>query len=240
MSTCNDQSVTEIVDLLSRPTYGMSQVDRLLALKPGTARRWIDGYERGGKFYQPVIRADRTENDVATWGEFVETRLLAEYRNAGVNMLRLRPAIVRLREQFGTEYPLAHARPFVDGLDLVLAVQDEVALDRKLLLVVQLKDGQVRLSGEAATFKRSVEYSNVVDGIADRVRPQDGNRDVFVDPLRQFGEPVVRSVPTEVIAEQVRAGDRLESIAENFELTLQQVESAVRFELWRAAPEHAA
>jgi hypothetical protein len=43
-------------------------------------------------------------------------------------MHRLRPALVRLREEFG-EYPLAHARPFLDveGRKLVRHVQREVA-----------------------------------------------------------------------------------------------------------------
>jgi hypothetical protein len=36
--------------------------------------------------------------------------LLAEFRTRGASMHRLRPAVVRLRE----EYPLAHARPFLD------------------------------------------------------------------------------------------------------------------------------
>jgi uncharacterized protein (DUF433 family) len=56
---------------------------------------------------------------------------------------------------------------------------------------------------------------------------------VIMDPLRQFGQPVVRSVPTEVIAEQVRAGDRLKMIAELYDLSLEEVEAAVRYELIR-------
>jgi hypothetical protein len=101
------------VALLDRRVYGLSDVDWLLALPPGTARRWIDGYDRGGMHYPPVVRAERTRDEEVTWGEFVETRLLAEFRARGASMHRLRPAVVRLREEFG-RYPLAHARPFLD------------------------------------------------------------------------------------------------------------------------------
>ena len=94
--------VSDHANLLDRPVYGTSQVDRLLSLTPGTARRWIDGYVRGGRFYEPVIRPERTGEDVVTWGEFVETRLLAEYRGKNVPMIRMRPAIMRLRELLGT------------------------------------------------------------------------------------------------------------------------------------------
>src|SRR5689334_19770081 len=73
----------DVVDLLARPTYGFGQIDRILGLKSGTAQRWIDGYDRGGRHYEPVIRTETTGDTSATWGEFVETRLLAEYRGLG-------------------------------------------------------------------------------------------------------------------------------------------------------------
>jgi uncharacterized protein (DUF433 family) len=61
--------------------------------------------------------------------------------------------------------------------------------------------------------------------------------DIVIDPLRQFGEPIVRDrgVRTEIIAEQVRAGEPLNVIADFYELPVSQVESAVRYELIRAA-----
>jgi len=46
---------------------------------------------------------------------------------------------------------------------------------------------------------------------------------------------VVRSVPTEVIAEQLRAGDSLTTIAEAYDLRPDQVEAAIRYELLRVA-----
>jgi len=71
-------------ELLDRRVDGMGQVDRLLGLCAGTARRWIDGYTRAGVSYDPVVRQQPTGVDVVTWGEFIEVRLLSEYRDAGV------------------------------------------------------------------------------------------------------------------------------------------------------------
>ena len=56
-------------------------------------------------------------------------------------------------------------------------------------------------------------------------------------PLRQFGEPVVRSVRTEIIAEQIRAGESIDAIVDIYELDRKQVEAAVRHELIRRSPE---
>lgn len=226
-------TMTEPVDLLARPVYGMSQVDRILALPAGTARRWVDGYMRGGKSYAPVVRLEMTGEDHVTWGEFAETRLLAEFRGAGVPLARMRPAVVRLRELGGKDYPLAHAAPWLEaaGRELVLRVQEQVGLETQLLLVV-IRNSQLVLSSRAERFRASVDFE---DGVARRIRPVANLASVFLDPLRQFGEPVVRSVRTEVIAEQVRAGDHPSMIAELYELSEDEVLQAVRYELGRGS-----
>lgn len=219
-------------ELLDRPIYGIGQVDRLLALTSGTARRWIEGYTRAQRSYPPVVRIEPTGEEIVTWGEFVETRLLAEYRDAGVPIVRMRPAVEKLRERFATRYPLAHARPFLDvaGRELVLRAQEDVNLEPALRLVV-VRNSQVILTAPAERFSSSVDYGE--KDVVQRLRPVPEIRQVVMDPLRQFGEPVVRSVPTEVIAEQVRAGDRLQMIAELYDLSLDDVEAAVRYELVR-------
>ena len=159
---CEDGRMANVIDLLSRPVYGLAQVDALLSLRSGTARRWIDGYTRAGRSYPPVVREASTGDEAVTWGEFVETRLLAQYRDAGVPMIRMRPAIDLLREQMQTRYPLASARTWldVDGRELVWKVQDQVGLDRPLALVV-VRTGQAVLdwSPPAEAFRRSIEWT---------------------------------------------------------------------------------
>lgn len=180
------------------------------------------------------MRPEPTGSDLVTWGEFVETRLLSEYREAGAPVIRMRPAIEELRSRLGTLYPLATARPFVSGRELVQEVQREVGLDRELHIVV-IRSGQVELTPAARRFVQSVEFGrNDSEEVVERVHPLPDLRLVVMDPLRQFGEPVVRSVPTEVIAEQVRAGDPIEMIARLYELDQREVEAAVRYELLRA------
>jgi uncharacterized protein (DUF433 family) len=223
----NDQ----VHDLLDRVVYGTNQVDHLLALKTGTARRWIDGYKRSGKVYPPIVRVEATGEELVTWGEFVETRLLAEYRDAGVPIVHMRRAVEKLREEFNTRYPLAHARPFLDveGKELVRRIQDETQLEHRLHLVV-VRNNQVMLSPEAARFVQAVEYDQEIVG---RLHPTQA-RHVVIDPLRHFGDPAVRNVPTEVIAELIRAGDSMEMVANLYDLQIDEVEDAVRYELIRA------
>jgi uncharacterized protein (DUF433 family) len=234
-----------VVSLLDRPTYGFGQVDSILGLKSGTAERWIEGYERRGKHYPPVIRESSTGNEIATWGEFVETRMLAEYRTTGVPILRMRPAIEALRERLETRYPLASARMWLgtDGRDLVLQVQEQVHLEGELAIVLlrtkhEMIPGAltpIRWSDRAKSFRDSLEWTDVSEGVQvpELVRPRSGNDGVVIDPLRGFGDPVIRgrNVPTSVVAELVRAGDTPEMVAELYELTPEEVTSAIRYEL---------
>ncbi len=222
----------EPIDLLARPVYGMAQVDWNLRLPPGTARRWIDGYTRGGKKYPPIVRLQSTGDEIVTWGEFTETRHLSEYRRDGISMAKMRPAVERLRDLFNTQYPLAAARPWLQeqGRELVLSMQEEVGLEKHLLLVV-VRNNQLALSLQTRQFIDSVDFGR--SQYVERMHPLPELDQVWFDPRRQFGEPVVRSVPTSIIAEQARAGDHLDTIADLYELTGEEVWQAIRYELLR-------
>lgn len=231
--------MSQPIDLLTRPVYGMAQVDWILRLRSGTARRWIDGYERRGKLYPPIVRLKSTSDEIVTWGEFTEARLLSEFRDAGIPIQRMRPAVEGLREQFDQLYPLAYARPFLEerGRELVLRVQEKVGLEKPLRLIV-VRSGQLALTAEADQFARSVDFGD--EGFVRRMNPVPDLQHVWFDPLRQFGEPVVRSVPTAVIAEQARAGDRPALIASLYDLSDEEVWQAIRYELLRSETKLAA
>lgn len=96
----------------------MLEAAGLLGLRSERARAWLDGYERAGVRYPPVIRRDPTGSDVVTWGEFVELGYLREYRRSGVPLQRLRPVIDELRREFDTPYPLATPSTFCEPLTL--------------------------------------------------------------------------------------------------------------------------
>lgn len=215
--------------LLDRAIYSYSDVDRLVGVRPGTALRWLEGYSRKGQFYAPVLRAKPTGDDVVTWGEMVEARLLSEFRDRSVPLYRMRPAIEELRREFGP-YPLAHARPFLDveGRELVRRVQDSVGLERGLQLVV-IRSGQLMLTDQAERFRGAVEYDQ--QGAANLLRPQPATPDVVMDPQRAFGQPAIRNVRTDTLAEEYRAGSSRDQLADLYDLTTDQVDEAIRYEL---------
>lgn len=217
-----------VISLLDRAIYSYGDVDRLVGVSPGTARRWLEGYARGGRFYEPVLRPESTGDDSVTWGEMVEARLLAEYRARDVPTQRLREAVVRLRKEFGP-YPLARARPFLDveGRELVRAVQDEVGLGEPLRFVV-VRNDQLILTPWTQKFQKSLTYE---DNIASRISPNELTPAVVMDPQHTFGQPAIRNVRTESLAEDFRAGTSPSEIARLYDLSRAQVTEALRFEM---------
>ena len=215
----------DVIALLDRDVYGMGQVDRLLGLSRGTAYRWIDGYERRGRRYEPLVRVATSGSETVTWGEFVEVRLISEYRRQGVSVFRMRPAIMALRDEFSTDYPLAAAQPFVsaEGRELVLRVQQETNLRPSLRFVV--RSGQTVLpSLEVYRFQQAADYD---DDMVRRFRIADN---VVIDPEYASGEPTItgRRLRVATVAESIAAGEQRETVAEMWDITPQAVDDAVR------------
>ncbi|MCY3787137.1 MAG: DUF433 domain-containing protein [bacterium] len=219
--------MSNTIPLLDREIYRFSQVDRILELSRGTAKRWINGHERLGTHYEPVVRQDHTGSQVVTWGEFVETRLISEYRSAGVNIFRMRPAIEALRRRFGMQHPLATARPFIDveGCELVRRVQDETNLDRSLWFVI--RSGQMILPSMALQrFQKVAEYD--AEGTVIRLNLAEN---VVLDPEYASGEPTIRGRRLRVfdIVEAAAAGESDASIKQMWNLTDEQYSDAVLY-----------
>lgn len=216
--------------MLDRPVYGTVEAAGYLGLRPDRVRAWLDGYDRAGTVYPPVVRPTPTGSDIVTWGEFVELGYLREYRRKGVPLQKLRPVIEALRHEYATPYPLATARPFVMGKELVLELQEQHELPAAIAIVV--RSGQtVALTAEARRFFHKVEFDATgTDGVARRLRPAGPASPVVIDPLVRFGRPSVAGVATERLWELHDAGESVAEIADGYGLPAESVRAAVAYE----------
>ncbi len=227
----------DVVSLLDRPVYTFVEVDRLLGLNRGTARRWIDGYQRGSRSYPPIVREQRTADPWVTWGEFTETRLLSEYRDIDdVRIKKLRIVVDELRRETGQRYPLAYAQPFLvaEGREILMRAQRAAGLGDDLLVVV--RTGQLALSSRTERFRQAATFAadpGAVRGphIAVRFRIDSRYPDIAVDPAQRSGRPTIagHSVLVTTLADMVLAGDSVDDVAEWYDLDVDQVRQAVDF-----------
>jgi uncharacterized protein (DUF433 family) len=215
------------VTVLDRPVYGLGEAASLLGLRTDRVRRWLDGYESKGTLYEPVIRPAATHNEAVTWGEFVELGYLREYRKAGVSLQHLRPVVQSLRERFGTPYPLAHHRPYIDGKQLVLEIQQKHDIPPSIAMVITTGQ-EIMLAGPAERYFRKIDFAGT--DFAVRLHPAGDTSPVVIDPAMNFGHPVVRGVSTVRLWELKDAGEPVDHIAGNYELDPHVVEAAIAYE----------
>lgn len=221
--------MTRAVSILERPVYGVTEAAGLLGLRADRTRAWLDGYERRGVRYPPVVRSEATGDDIVTWGEFVELGYLREYRRKGIPLQQLRPVIDDLRHEFDTPYPLATAKPFLYGRELVLELQRRNGLPPALAIVI--RSGQtIALASETERFLQKVEFHPPRDGDACRLMPAGRASPVVIDPLVRFGRPTVNGVATERLWELYDAGEQIEEIAAGYDLAEELVRAAVAYE----------
>lgn len=217
------------VSVLDREMYSLKSAAELLRVPQSTLAYWLEGGERRGRMYRPVLRQEsRGRAAGVTWGEFVEAALLREYRQHKVPMGDLRTFIDRLRVDFGVPYPLADRRPLVSGKTLVLKAQNETGLDPELCLVSDVR-GQTMLLPPADAFLQRVDWGK--DDLAAAWRPHnDTDSPVRCVPDLRGGSPSIRGISTVVLWEHVDTGEDPEEVAQDFDLTLQDVKWALAYE----------
>jgi uncharacterized protein (DUF433 family) len=226
-----------VLSMLDRPIYQYSEVDRILGVASGTARRWINGYARAGHLYEPILRREHTETEWVTWGEFVEARILAEYRDNKIPTIRLRAAVEDLREIFDLPYPLASLRPYLEYKTNEFVVERSPtapADDDAEHAMMRLRDRQL-LIGDRRSWDVIHRATLAVDETGERVvaelEPDREFSGIVVNPGRHGGEPTFagRRVSIAVIAGMAAAGERHEDLAASYGLSLADIDSAIRF-----------
>lgn len=224
------------VTVLEREMFSEAEAARLLRVAQGTLHYWLEGGDRRGRSYNPILRVEPSGRRVVTWGEFVEASLLRQYRKEHrVPMPELRTVIEMLREQYGTPYPLATVKPFVGpGPRLLLETQEEAGLAGEFWLVA-LAYGQPVLTAPSESFVTSVEWAEDV-AVAWRPHAEPGSP-VRMRPDVRFGLPAVGGIKTEVIWEHLETDESFDEVAEEFDLEVDEVRWAHAYETaLRAVP----
>ena len=217
------------MSVLDREMFSEAEAARLLRVAQSTLNYWLEGGVRRGRTYKPVIRVEpRGDRSAVTWAEFIGAGLLREYRRTHlVPMAELRAFIDLLRDRYGVPYPLAHHRPFIADRKLLLEAQDTVGLNAEFCLVA-VASGQLILTPPSQSFVERVTWT---DDVAAGWRPHDDpHSPVRMTPDVRFGRPAVHGVSTEVLWEHAEAGEDVEEMAEDFDLSSSDVRWALAYE----------
>jgi uncharacterized protein (DUF433 family) len=219
------------------PAYPFSEAAHYLGLPKSTLRAWCLGqhYRLKGKtrWFEPVIALDGEPSEGLSFLNLIEAHVLAAIRRIhGIPLPKVRRALEFVSRKLGVERPLAHADFQTNGIDLFV---DELGR-----LVNVSADGQLEMTSMLKAHLRRIERD--AKGVPIKLFPFIGSSKGFnapapveVDPWIAFGRPVLkgRAVPTAVLADRFKAGDRLAELAADYGVPPDLIEEAIRCEFDR-------
>lgn len=210
------------------PTYTLAEAGRYARVSPKTLATWLA--PRG------LIQPAGPRSGLSFWN-LVEVWILSAIRKEhGVSMQRTRKAVDYVERELGIERPLIRAEFKTNGLDLFV---DHLGATLK----VSDRSGQLSLRQLVSRHLTRVGYDH---GRAASIHPfvrsfdsptQEQPCAVLIDPRYGFGRPVIdgTGIRTEIVASRYKAGESIAALADDYSISIEKVEEAIRAELLEAA-----
>ncbi len=178
------------------------------------------------------MRPGDAEGLPVTFIALAEAHVLEALREAGVRPHRIRPALDKLKEQFGREYVLAAKELATDGVD-VLWDFSRTAAGRELIAG---DTGQGVIREIVQDYMSYIAWDDEGYPLELDLRHWLPSK-VTVDVRRSFGQPIFAGTGARVadVAGMMKAGESAETVAEEFGVSVGDVRTAARILLGRAA-----
>ncbi len=230
---------SEQVDRLRRtPAYPFIEAAHYLNMPVSTLRSWCIGqdYKVNGKArrFRPLIELDGHKSEGLSFLNLVEAHVLAAIRRKhDIPLPKVREALAFMQAKMKTPRPLVERSFQTDGVNLFV---DELSS-----LVNVTHEGQIEMKDLLLAHLHRIERDPA--GLLIRLFPftrtgiQAPEAPVQIDPTIAFGRPSLRgrAVPTAVLADRFKAGEPMTDLANDFSVTVEVIEDAIRCELDRAA-----
>lgn len=202
------------------PAYTVVDAARYAATRPSTITRWHHGTGRR----EPALPG-KSKGEALSYLQLVEVAFVATFRSVGVTLQRIRNAREFLRDKLGSEYPFATYQFYTEGKHVLVKLARELPEVQSFMKADER--GQIAWNNLLGDRFAQFEYEG---GFTVRWRPTGSQSPVAIDPRIAFGAPSVRGVPTWELRGRLHAGEGIDDIADDFNLSPLEVRKALEFE----------
>jgi uncharacterized protein (DUF433 family) len=176
----------------------------------------------------------RPEQNAVALGflDLLEVRFVAAFISAGVSWKTMRAAHELAATELGTNHPFCTNRFVTDGRRILLR-HAEACGDSAFTDIISRQQEFAKI---IAPFVKELEFDQ--QEVVRRWWPLGKERDVVLDPERNFGQPTasVSGVPTGILTRSLKAnGQSIDMVARWFEVSPQEINDALEFEQSLAA-----
>jgi uncharacterized protein (DUF433 family) len=226
------EAMTRTHDPRNEPAYAITEAARYLRLSPATLRSWFLGRPyptaRGLSQFAPVLKPARREPPTLSFSNLIEAHVLRSLRTEhGVPLAAVRQALDYAERQLKIDDLLLREE--------LRASAGELFLDRYGEIVNLSASGQLAMRKVFKAHLNRVEWGSRHSAV--RLYPfivaeAVSARPIVIDPQISFGRPVVADgwISTRSILDRIDAGESVDDVARDYELTRESVEEAVVFE----------
>lgn len=220
-------------DLRNRPAYGPAEAARYLKLPVATLRTWLLGreYPKGDAkaTFHPLIEPANVKPLQLSFYNLIEAHVLRALRTEhGVAIGELRKAIAYAERKLDIDRLLLSPELRTHG--------GQVFLDRYAELINLSMSGQLAMRKLLEDHLQRVEWD--AQRFPVRLYPYAGTmlagagKPIAIDPNVAFGRPVVMraGVSTAAIADRIDAGESVDALAEDYDLSRDEIEQAVLYQ----------
>jgi uncharacterized protein (DUF433 family) len=218
------------VDLRDLPAYSYAEGARMVDVPRSTLQAWTRGMPYGdGQHFEPVLRPPEGYGAGLSYYNLVEATVLRALRTVhAVPLADVREAIEDASHRFGIERLLIHEEFRVSGKDLFLQRYSElIHLGRSGQMVLEelLRDTLMRVKYDEDRLALS-HYPLT------RGSPKSDPKIIEIHPYVAFGRAIVarRGISTRAIVSRIDAGESVEHVADDYDLTREEVSEAQAYE----------
>jgi uncharacterized protein (DUF433 family) len=207
----------------SIPLYSLTDVARYARAQSHLVRRLYLGYREGDREHPPVLQSpvgDPRQAPLA-FDDLIETAVITALRSRGFSLQAARIAHRTAEEEVG-DHPFARGDVLVAGRDIYMR-----AAEHEEHLADLTKGGQRAFERVLAEYLHKIEWQ---DQWPVEWRPKGDI--VRQNPEIEFGLPQVHGVRTEIIRGRFEADEPIDVIADDFGLSSDDVQNALRYEFW--------
>lgn len=221
-----------IKELRNQPAYSLTEAARYLKVAPATLRSWVVGrsYPKadGKARFTPLIQPAAAPPATLSFWNLIEAHVLRSLRtDHGVSMDALRKAIRYAQTTLKIERLLLSQELRTDAGKLLLERYGqliELSASGQMAMRRTFNEHLARVEWDEWKFPVRL-YPFVSSGLAN-------TRPIAITANIAFGRPVLvqSGITTETIAERIDAGESIEELAFDYEVTREQIEEAVLYE----------
>jgi uncharacterized protein (DUF433 family) len=211
----------------SIPLYSVTDVARYARAQAQLVRRLYLGYEDQGRKHPALLNTTQgaTSEPPLAFDDLIETAVIAALRARRISLQAIRAAHRVATSEVG-DHPFARKDVLVAGKDIFIRAAEELG-DGPESLSTLTRGGQRALEPVLTEYLQHIDWE---ESWPVEWRPKGGV--VRQNPEIEFGLPQVHGIRTETIRARFEADESIDIIAVDFGLSPDDVQHALRYELW--------